>query len=135
MHPVIDRSQVDAVLAEFPDPETGRPLGVMGQVRDVEVRGASIAVTIALTTYSAPLWSETQQTLADRLRAALPGASDIAVEVVEHRRPPEPIGQIGLRAKSVIAVGSGKGGVGKSTVAASLAIALKNSGARVGLLD
>ena len=50
-------------------------------------------------------------------------------------RPPERIGEIGLTAKSVIAVGSGKGGVGKSTIAASLAYGLKNSGAAVGLMD
>jgi ATP-binding protein involved in chromosome partitioning len=50
-------------------------------------------------------------------------------------RPPVPIGQIGLQAKSVIAVGSGKGGVGKSTIAAALAISLSESGAKVGLMD
>ncbi|HYO24866.1 MAG TPA: Mrp/NBP35 family ATP-binding protein, partial [Lacipirellulaceae bacterium] len=47
----------------------------------------------------------------------------------------EPIGAIGLTAKSVVAVGSGKGGVGKSTMAASIAIALKNGGCKVGLMD
>ena len=65
----------------------------------------------------------------------LPPGSDIHVRVVEHIRPAEKIGQIGLTAKSVIAVGSGKGGVGKSTIAASLAYGLKNAGAKVGLMD
>ena len=55
--------------------------------------------------------------------------------MIEHERPPVAIGQIGLQVKSVIAVGSGKGGVGKSTVAASIALTLAKSGAKVGLMD
>jgi ATP-binding protein involved in chromosome partitioning len=135
MSAAIDRAAVDAVLAAFPDPETGRDVKTLGQVRDVAIRGQQVIVTLGLTTWSAPVWAEARQELIDRLRAALPGEAEVAVEVVEHRRPAEPIGSIGLTAKSVIAVGSGKGGVGKSTVAASIAIALKNSGSKVGLMD
>jgi len=135
MSAAIDPAKVDSVLEDFPDPETGRGLKTMGQVREVDVRGSAVIVTVALTTHSAPLWAETRQNLIDRLRAAVPGADDVQVEIVEHRRPAEPIGSIGLTAKSVVAVGSGKGGVGKSTVAASIAIALKNAGAKTGLMD
>jgi ATP-binding protein involved in chromosome partitioning len=131
----IDRAAVDAVLAEFPDPETGRDLKTMGQVRDVEIAGARVNVTVALTTWSAPLWGEARQELIDRLRSALPAADQVGVEIVEHRRPPEPLGSLGVTAKSVVAVGSGKGGVGKSTVAASIAFSLKNAGCKVGLMD
>jgi ATP-binding protein involved in chromosome partitioning len=131
----VNPADVDAVLAEFPDPETGRPLKAMGQIRDVKISGSQVIVTAALTTYSAPLWAETRQELIDRLRARLPQDAKVDVEIVEHRRPAEPIGSIGLTAKSVIAVGSGKGGVGKSTVAASIAVALKNAGCKVGLMD
>jgi ATP-binding protein involved in chromosome partitioning len=63
------------------------------------------------------------------------GDEQINVEVVEHHRPAQPKGQVGLTAKAVIAVGSGKGGVGKSTAAISLALALKRSGSKVGLMD
>jgi ATP-binding protein involved in chromosome partitioning len=128
-------AQVEAALAEFPDPESGRGLKVMNQIRGVEIREGAVIATVALTTHSSPLWAETRQALVDRLRAALPAARDVHVEIVEHRRPAEPLGSIAVTAKSVIAVGSGKGGVGKSTVAASLAIALKNSGAKTGLMD
>jgi ATP-binding protein involved in chromosome partitioning len=131
----IDRSQVHAIVDEFPDPETGRGLGPMGQVKEVDVSGAAIRVDIGLTTHSATLWSETRLALRDRLRERLPGAPEVTVDIVEHIRPPEPLGAIGLTAKSVIAVGSGKGGVGKSTIAASLAIALKTFGSKVGLMD
>ena len=131
----IDPAAVDAVLAAFPDPETGRDLKTMGQVRDVKIAGTRAIVTVALTTYSAPLWADVRQDLIDRLRERLPRDADVQVEIVEHRRPAEPIGSIGLTAKSVIAVGSGKGGVGKSTIAASLAVGLKNAGCKVGLMD
>jgi ATP-binding protein involved in chromosome partitioning len=131
----IDPVAVDAVLADFPDPETGRDLKTMGQVRDIEIKDRRVNLTIALTTWAAPVWADTRQELIDRLRAALPASAQVGVEIVEHRRPPEPLGSIGLTAKSVIAVGSGKGGVGKSTIAASMAVALKNAGCRVGLMD
>jgi ATP-binding protein involved in chromosome partitioning len=59
----------------------------------------------------------------------------VKVNVAVHDRKPSKLGEIGLTAKSVIAVGSGKGGVGKSTIAASLALGLKRAGCRVGLMD
>src|SRR5262249_35020949 len=82
-----------------------------------------------------PLWDDVRREAESALRNSLPAGTQIKVEIVEHNRPPEKIGQIGLAAKSVIAVGSGKGGVGKSTVAASIAYGLKNAGASVGLMD
>jgi ATP-binding protein involved in chromosome partitioning len=59
----------------------------------------------------------------------------VSVKVVEHHRAPGKLGQVGLTAKSVIAVGSGKGGVGKSTIAASIALGLARAGSKVGLMD
>src|SRR5687768_11606051 len=95
----IDRAQVHAIVDEFADPETGRGLGVMGQVKEVDVSGSSIRVDIGLTTHSAALWPETRMALRDRLREKLPGVTEVAVDIVEHIRPPEPLGAIGLTAK------------------------------------
>ncbi len=131
----ISSPTVDAVLDNFSDPETGRKLKSVDQVREVSIDGNRVAVTIGLTSYSAPLWDETRQNLEDQLRAKLPGDCQVNVKVVEHDRPAEPVGGIGLTAKSIIAVGSGKGGVGKSTISASLAYGLKNAGCKVGLMD
>jgi ATP-binding protein involved in chromosome partitioning len=64
-----------------------------------------------------------------------PEVQDVAIAHTEIARPVEPIGQIGLTAKSVVAVGSGKGGVGKSTIAVSIALGLARAGSRVGLMD
>ncbi|MBL8829569.1 MAG: Mrp/NBP35 family ATP-binding protein [Planctomycetaceae bacterium] len=94
-----------------------------------------MALTLALTTHSAPLWKETQQACAQLLQTRFPQAAAVDVQLAVHERPALAIGQIGLKAKSVIAVGSGKGGVGKSTVAASIALGLKRAGCRVGLMD
>ena len=131
----IDTAAVDNVLQGFADPETGRGLKTMDQIVGVAVEGDQLNVTIGLTSYSAPLWEDTRERLTDELQAALAGKAKVTVNVVEHNRPAQPIGGIGLTAKSVIAVGSGKGGVGKSTIAASLALGLKKSGAKVGLMD
>jgi len=122
-------------VADFKDPETG--LGAVGQkqIRDLAVTGTDASLTLALSTHSAPLWQETKQRLADYVRARLPGVTDVKIDLAVHERPPQKLGQVGLTAKSVIAVGSGKGGVGKSTIAASLAIGLKRAGSKVGLLD
>ena len=131
----LDRQQVEEILKNFPDPETGRKLWQLDQVRNLEVVGNEIKVTIALTSYSAPLWQETREQLAEQLRTKLPSNPTVSLEIVPHHRPAEPIGTLGLTVKSVIAVGSGKGGVGKSTVAVSIACGLHRAGCKVGLLD
>src|SRR5205085_11398696 len=69
------------------------------------------------------------------VRARLPGLTEVKIELAIHDRPPGKLGQVGLTAKSVIAVGSGKGGVGKSTIAAALALGLQRAGSKVGLMD
>jgi ATP-binding protein involved in chromosome partitioning len=126
---------VEAILAGIADPETGRPLTTMGQVVSIAADPAAIAVTVGLTTHSAILWNATRGRIEELVRAAFPQVPKVTVSVVPHERPPSKLGQIGLEAKSVIAVGSGKGGVGKSTIATSIAIGLARAGSRTGLLD
>lgn len=126
---------LQTVLDEFKDPETGLSIVRQGQVRDLRVEGGTAALTLALATHSAPLWEETRQRLADYLKARLPELREVQIRLVEHPRPPQKLGPVGLTAKSVIAVGSGKGGVGKSTIAVALALGLKRAGSKVGLLD
>jgi ATP-binding protein involved in chromosome partitioning len=131
----IDIDKVRMALADFQDPEAGRSVVELGQLKSIHVDGSRIATTLGLTTYSAPLWPEARESAIARLRAAIPQATEVDVQIVKHDRPPEKIGAIGLAAKSVIVVGSGKGGVGKSTIAAALAYGLKRAGSVVGLVD
>ena len=126
---------INRVLDDFPDPETGRGVRGLGQVSEVALDGDRLKLTLALTTAAAPLWQETRADLVERLQSAVPGLKQVDVNLAVHVRPPEKLGEIGLTAKHVIAVGSGKGGVGKSTLAASIAYGLKRAGCEVGLMD
>ena len=127
--------EIDTVLSAFLDPETGRGAFGLGQIRDVTLVDSRLSLTLALTTCTAPLWEETQAELRALLARQCPDLAQIDIQLAVHDRPAEPVGEVGVSAKSIIAVGSGKGGVGKSTIATTIALGLKNSGAKAGLLD
>jgi ATP-binding protein involved in chromosome partitioning len=131
--PTDQDSEIRAALATIKDPETGRPLAK--QIHDVQSSDKSIHVKVGLTSFSWPLKDDFQSEIEGCLKTKFDGVNEIKVEVVTHERPAQPIGQVGLTAKAVIAIAAGKGGVGKSTAATSLAIALKRAGCKVGLLD
>ena len=131
----IDVSAVQNVLDGFLDPETGRSVVKMNQLGRIDLENNKLTVELGLTTLVAPLWEETRTAAENRLRDAFAGLDSVHVKLSQHHRPSEKMGEVGLTAKCLIAVGSGKGGVGKSTLAASLAIGLKRSGCKVGLLD
>lgn len=130
-----ETAALQAAIKDFPDPESGQPALSQGQIRDVKVSGETASLTLALTTHCAPIWNETKEKLRERIQARLPQYKSVDITLAVHERPALKIGQIGLTAKSVIAVGSGKGGVGKSTVAAVIALGLKRAGCKVGLMD
>jgi ATP-binding protein involved in chromosome partitioning len=126
---------IKQVLDEFPDPETGRGMVRAGQVRGLHLKDGQLRVEIGLTSFAAPIWEKIGRQIREFLQGRFPQLSAIEVLVLEHYRPAEKVGPVGLAAKAVIAVGSGKGGVGKSTVAVFLAYGLHQAGCRVGLLD
>ncbi len=126
------QEDVLAALRTVNDPELHRDLVSLGMVRGVEIDGGAVAVHVQLTTPACPLRATIE---ADVRRAVLdvPGASEVHVEFTAQVRQPAQPPLPGV--KHVILVGSGKGGVGKSSVAANLACALARDGAQVGLLD
>jgi ATP-binding protein involved in chromosome partitioning len=130
----ITEALVQDFLAQFPDPETGRSITQLQQIHHLKLDGNKLSITLGLTTHSAPLWNDTKADLVTTLHQRFPQL-EIAVDLAVHQRPAEKMGEIGLAAKSVIAVGSGKGGVGKSSVAAYLAYGLCRAGCSVGLMD
>ncbi len=133
---VVTESAVQQALAEVKDPESGRSIVQMEQVSDVQVTGnQSVSLSLGLTTHSSPLREDVKAQVEQHLRQALPQLSSVDIQLAIHPRPPQKIGQLGLTAKNVIAVGSGKGGVGKSTISTALAYGLKRAGCRVGLMD
>lgn len=131
----IDPTVVRNVLHDIRDPETGRAIGKTNQIGNVEIVDQRVLLTLKLTTHSWPVRDEFIERAQEAVKTKVPGVTDVEVTIEELDRPPVAIGQIGLQARSVIAVGSGKGGVGKSTIAASIALSLSKAGAKVGLMD
>lgn len=132
---MLTEAQVLQRVQGVKDPEIGRSLGELGMVKGAQVSGNSITISVELPTPAYPDKKRIEEAVR---KAVLEGNSDVTYVDVEFSavvKGKMSGGAIGLRAKNVIAVGSGKGGVGKSTVAASLAFGLKSLGCQVGLMD
>jgi ATP-binding protein involved in chromosome partitioning len=128
---ITERAVMEA-LATVQDPELHQDLVTLGMVQTVAVDGDRVAVKVRLTTPACPMKAQIE----GDVRAALgriPGVGRIEVAFDAQVRP-SPSGNL-PGVKHVVAVGSGKGGVGKSTIAANLAASLALDGADVGLLD
>ncbi|MCH2125093.1 MAG: Mrp/NBP35 family ATP-binding protein [Pirellulaceae bacterium] len=131
----VDIKTVEQAISDFKDPETGRSALRFEQIRDIAISPDGLSMTLALTSWAAPIANDIKGSLEECLRSKFPALANISVSLATHDRPAEQLGEIGLTAKSVIAVGSGKGGVGKSTIAACLAFGLRRQGCKVGLMD
>ena len=137
----LSRDQIHEALRRVKDPDLGKDIVTLRMVKDVRSQGDDVILAIELTTPACPLKdrlsADIKQAVTDK--AAESGASlgsvevEFSAEVRKAQRPDRdnPLPDV----KHVVAVGAGKGGVGKSTVALNLAVALSRLGARAGLLD
>jgi len=128
-------SELKACLESIVDPELGRPLGELGMLRQATNIDGTPRVLIELPTPAYPRQDRFQGLVDDAIRSQFGNTPAAQLDITWNVKGNESGGKIGLRVKNVIAVGSGKGGVGKSTTAAMLAYGLHSFGAKVGLLD
>jgi ATP-binding protein involved in chromosome partitioning len=124
----MDEADVRERLAGVEDPDLGEDIVSLGLVNEIEVGDGEVSVSLALGAPFAPA----DTAIADAVREAL---ADTGLEVDLSARMPDGDDEVLPGVKNVIAVASGKGGVGKSTIAANVAAGLSELGARVGLFD
>jgi ATP-binding protein involved in chromosome partitioning len=131
----VDADKIRAALAKVQDPLFAKDVVALGYVKDVAVEGERARIALKLPTPAHPHKEELERKVAEAARAA--GAVEVKLDVtaeVTHKIG-KPGGEKLAGVKNIIAVAAGKGGVGKSTVATNLALALRQHGATVGLLD
>ncbi len=136
MYDLLDSHSVLEVLRPVEDPELRKSLVELNMIRNIKIDAGQVSFTLVLTTPACPLREFIVEDCQKAVKK-LPGVTNVSVEVTaetpQQKSLPDRNGIPGV--KNIVAVSSGKGGVGKSTVAVNVAVALAQTGAKVGLLD
>ena len=131
----ITKTQIEMALSHVMDPDLGRNLVELGMIENIAIEGLKVSFDLVLTTAGCPMKQKLHDDCINAIHELVDRHAEVAVNVTA--RPmaqPDPAAEF-PNIKHTVLVASGKGGVGKSTVAANLAIALARTGAKVGLVD
>ncbi|MCL4863683.1 MAG: ATP-binding protein [Caldilineaceae bacterium] len=132
----ITEAAVVKALSTVQEPELHQDLVTLNMVRDVTIQGNQVGFTVVLTTPACPLKGRIEQECVAAVKELVPGVDQVQVRFDAQVRSDNRIAsKLNIPVKNIIAVASGKGGVGKSTVSTNLAVSLALDGAKVGVLD